>query len=78
MIMSRLNDFTKCVDETIDAGGRVCIKCKLGLWSVEAKDSDSVYLEAFHYWRQYAGDGEYSAIIGGPTVMDNLSNMTGL
>lgn len=75
--MTRLNDFTKCVDETRD-GDRVSIKCKLGLWSVESTDIGSIYIEAFHYWQQYAGDGEYSSIIGGPTVMDNLSNMTGL
>jgi hypothetical protein len=69
--MSRLEDFTKCVDETVE-DGRTCLKCKLGLWSVEAKDSDRVYLDAFHYWRQYADDGEYSSIIGGPTVVDKM------
>lgn len=69
--MSSLNDFCKCVDETVE-DGRVSIKCKLGLWSVEAKDSDSVYLEAFHYWRQYADDGEYSEIIGGQSVVEKM------
>jgi hypothetical protein len=71
LVMSRLDDFFKCVDESIE-DGRTSLKCKLGLWSVEAKDSDSVYLEAFHYWQQYAGDGEYSSLIGGPTVIDKM------
>jgi len=69
--MSRLTDFTECVDESME-GGRVTLKCKLGLWSVSAADSDSVYLEAFHYWRQYNDDGEYSSILGGESVMDKL------
>ena len=69
--MLRLDDFSKCVDESIE-DGRTSLKCKLGLWSVDAVDSDRVYLEAFHYWKQYAEDGEYSSIIGGPTVMDKM------
>ena len=69
--MSRLEDFTKCVDGS-EKDGRISIKCKLGLWSVDAVDSDSVYLEAFHYWRQYADDGEYSCSIGGPSVVDKM------
>ena len=69
--MSELEDFTRCVDESIK-DGRTSIRCKLGLWSVDAVDSDSVYLEAFHYWRQYADDGEYSSIIGGQSVVDKI------
>lgn len=69
--MSRLTDFTKCVDETV-VDGRTSLACKLGLWEVSSSDSDSVYLEAFHYWRQYADDGEYSSIIGGLSVTENL------
>ena len=69
--MSKLQDFAKCVNETVE-GGRTSIECKLGLWSVGATDVDLVYLEAFHYWKQYADDGEYSSIIGGPSVMDKM------
>jgi hypothetical protein len=70
--MSKLKQFVECVDEYIDEDDRISIKCKLGLWSVSSKDSDSVYLEAFHYWRQYADDGEYHSIIGGKTQLEAL------
>tara|TARA_R110000796_G_scaffold214800_1_gene330766 strand:- start:28517 stop:28744 length:228 start_codon:yes stop_codon:yes gene_type:complete len=73
--MKMLDDFNKCVNEIIDKDGRVSLSCKLGLWSVSSLDSDSVYLQAYHYWRQYAGDGEYSSIIGGKTVMENMIGM---
>jgi hypothetical protein len=66
-----MDDFTKCVDETVK-NGRVSLKCKLGFWAVEAENSDSVYTEAVHYWQQYARDGEYSSIIGGESAVEKL------
>lgn len=71
--MSKLSDFVECVDESTK-DGRATLKCKLGLWSVSAADSNSVYLEAFHYWQQYNDDGEYSSILGGESVNDKLLN----
>ena len=62
--MTDLEKFSMCVDST-EKDGRTSIKCKLGLWSVEASDSDRVYIDAFHYWRQYKADGEYHSLIGG-------------
>ena len=59
-----LEQFDRCVNsKTKD--GRVSVECKLGLWSVEAADSDQVNAEAFHCWNQYAQAGEYYKIIGG-------------
>lgn len=65
-------DYAKCIDEfETDNGVEIC--CKLGLWSVSGPDSDSVYVEAFNYWQQYASDGEYSSIIGGESVIEKLT-----
>ena len=61
-----------CVNET-KKGEHVEIACKMGLWSVIGP-SNTVYHEALHYWKQYADDGEYSSIIGGKTVIENLTN----
>ena len=71
--MSHLLDFPKCVTESV-VDGRTSLKCKLGLWEVSSTDTDSVYLEAFHYWQQYADDGEYSSIIGGESVIEKITN----
>lgn len=71
--MSALEDFVRCVNET-EVDGRVSIECKLGLWSVESADSDRVYLDAFHYWRQYHDDGEYYQILGGESPSQKLMN----
>ena len=71
--MSELSQFTRCIDESVDDDGRVSLSCKFGLWEVSSLDSDSVYLEAFHYWMQYKDDGEYSSIIGGESVIDKLA-----
>lgn len=68
---NNLDEFARCVKETT-ANGITRIKCKLGLWSVDSSDRDFVYLEAFHYWKQYKSDGEYSEIIGGKSVTDTL------
>ena len=53
-----------------ESGGRVSIKCKLGLWGVDAPDRSTAFNEAISYFQLYLGDGEYSGIIGGPGVMD--------
>ncbi len=69
--MSKLEDFTTCVIET-EEDGRTSLECKLGLWSVSCSDTDSVYLEAFHYWQQYNEDGEYYKILGGESPAEKL------
>ena len=60
-----------CVNET-KKGNKVEIACKMGLWSVIGNESD-VYFNALHYFKQYMDDGEYSSIIGGKSVIDNLT-----
>ena len=35
------------------------IRCKKGLWAVEAPTEDKASIEAMHYFRQYYADGEY-------------------
>ena len=65
-------NFRKCTNVKYD-GVRWYIACKLGLWGVEAPPPREVAeKEAFHYWKQYASDGEYSSIIGGKTVIETL------
>ena len=34
--------------------------CPKGLWSVWTQNRDAVEREAWHYYRQYEADGEYS------------------
>jgi hypothetical protein len=64
-------DFALCVTET-RKGDEIEIKCKLGLWSVTGRAADMIYHDALHYWGQYRDHGEYSDLIGGPTVSDKL------
>jgi len=64
-------NFWKCTNVKYD--GKVWnIDCKLGLWGVSAFNRMDADREAFHYWQQYASDGEYSSIIGGKTVVETL------
>ena len=51
-------DFINNVNAEHD-GVRTSFKCKLGLWSVEAKNPDDAFREAMHYFQQYRSDGEY-------------------
>lgn len=39
--------------------GRYQIDCKKGLWGVDAPDKIQAITEAWHYFQQYAQDGEY-------------------
>ena len=55
-------------------GGTIYIDCKLGLWGVSGPYGLKVINEASHYFEQYKSDGEYSEILGGPSVMDKISN----
>jgi hypothetical protein len=67
-----VNDFRKCINVKYD-GVRWYIACKLGLWGVEAPPPrENAEREAFHYWQQYASDGEYSSIIGGKNVVETM------
>ena len=69
----QVNDFRKCINVKYN-GVMWNIDCKLGLWGVQAPPPrENVEREAFHYWQQYASDGEYSSIIGGNSVIDNLT-----
>jgi hypothetical protein len=72
-----MNQFDECVDMKATVNGFE-INCKLGLWGVSCQNLDGLYKltkEALHYWQQYADDGEYSSIIGGKSVIDNLTNI---
>ena len=72
-IESNFRDFEKCVIIK-HGGGRVSISCKLGLWGVDAPDQLRAIYEAMMYWSQYKDDGEYHAIIGGPSPMERMSS----
>ena len=65
-------EFGKCVVESSSIDSFE-ITCKLNLWSISGDDLERVRMEAFHYWQQYAEDGEYSSIIGGESVIEKLS-----
>lgn len=52
------------------------ITCNLGLWSVSAPTLDQAMREAQHYFIQYKAGGEYSEIIGGPTVLDVVNDIS--
>ena len=66
-----MDDFVKCVKMTKTKSGYK-IECRLGLWSVEAPTRSKAESEAYHYFGQYSRDGEYSSIIGGPSVAELL------
>lgn len=69
-----MGDFEKCVERTLTSNGLTYnINCRLGLWGVSGPSKSDCEIEALHYWQQYASDGEYSSIIGGPTVLEVLS-----
>ena len=68
-----MNDFEKCIKRKAKSYS-YSIKCKLGLWSVDASTKAECEDEALHYWQQYKSDGEYSSIIGGKTVIEVLMN----
>ena len=66
-----MTDMEKCV--TYKRRGDKCtISCNLGLWSVEGKYGLALINEASHYFEQYKSDGEYSEILGGKSVIENL------
>jgi len=54
--------FDRCV-EVRNVGQRVRIRCRLGLWSVEASNLAVAEREAKHYWVQYHADGEYASLL---------------
>tara|TARA_R110000851_G_C12690284_1_gene524854 strand:- start:32 stop:259 length:228 start_codon:yes stop_codon:yes gene_type:complete len=73
MCDKQVSDFRKCISTRYD-GVKWRIDCKLGLWGVEAPPPrENAEQEAFHYWQQYASDGEYSSIIGGQSVIEKLT-----
>ena len=68
-----VGEFFACTERKINPrNGWMTIECRYGLWSVEGKDHNAVFSEALAYFRQYKEDGEYSSIIGGPSVNDVL------
>jgi len=70
-----MTDMEKCT--TYRRNGDTCtISCNLGLWSVSGKYGLNLMDEADNYFQQYKSDGEYSSIIGGKTVMENLKHNT--
>lgn len=67
--MMSKTDIERCV--TYKRSGDVCtISCNLGLWEVSGPYGLEVMNEASHYFEQYRSDGEYSAILGGPSVAE--------
>ena len=54
--------FDRCV-KVRHVGQRVQIRCRLGLWSVEATNLAVAEREARHYWVQYWKDGEYDSLL---------------
>ena len=64
-----LEAFPKCTTAR-EYGGRISIKCKLGLWGVDAPDRSTAFNEAISYFQLYLADGEYSDIIGGLSALD--------
>ena len=73
--MSDLEELRRCSNTKKRKDGLVTIECKLGLWSVDAYHEINAVYGALHYFRQYKSDGEYSSIIGGESVIDNLINI---
>lgn len=63
------NEFNECVNIK-QKGKWHQYECKLGLWGIESTDSSKAYREALHYFNQYKNAGEYSSIIGGPSVFE--------
>lgn len=39
--------------------GRVFVRCKKGLWAVDAPNKEQALREARHYFVQYYADGDY-------------------
>ena len=70
-----MSDFEKCIFRRWSNDGLVYqIDCHLGLWGVEGSDKAFVECQAYHYWQQYASDGEYYRIIGGKSPVDILQS----
>ena len=46
--------------EYVREGHNLTIQCKRGFWSVSGTESAQVENEAWMYFRQYYGDGEYN------------------
>lgn len=46
--------------------GRYCIKCRRGLWLVDAPSELGAFREGLNYFRQYYADGEYDTAVQEP------------
>ena len=66
------SDFDKCVNIRRARNADYIFECCKGLWSVQCYSSPKARREAMHYFMQYKDDGEYSDIIGGPTVLERM------
>ena len=69
-----MTEYNQCT-VTTKKGDTITITCKLNQWSVKGNDLERVTNEARHYFNQYKRDGEYSSIIGGPSVIDVIREM---
>lgn len=65
-------DFEKCTRYK-NHGDVHHYECRLFLWHTASSNKKEAERKAFHYWQQYASDGEYSSIIGGESVIDKLT-----
>ena len=69
--MNSTDKFNACTKHSNDADS-YRIECVKGLWSVDAPTMILALAASTHYFKQYSEAGEYSDIIGGPTVLDVL------
>ena len=56
--MSLIDEFDKNTRARVN-NGRHTIRCRLGLWVVDAPTLKEARREAMHYFLQYYKDGEY-------------------
>ena len=69
-----MTEFEQCTIYSRE--GDTCeISCRLGLWSVTGSYGTTLIDEAHHYFVQYRNAGEYSGILGGPSVVDLVSGV---
>ena len=67
-----MSDFEKCVNFKKRSDGGFIFECKFGFWGVQAFNFETAKSQAVRYFELYKSDGEYSSLIGGKSVVDNL------
>jgi hypothetical protein len=62
-LMNRTLEMFRLCTVRNEGNGFFRIECKLGLWGIEAPSRSEALKEAFRYWFQYLGDGEYDQLL---------------